>query len=144
MPFAHPVGMHNNNNHGAPSLSNRYFNSIQTNLWLKSPCPFWMDVLVYFLSSSESLAVSFALPFDILSEFFFCTLHLFMGQYGISGVRQSFGTECSEKKLYFFFQEYSVSCDLIFRQHWAAIGCTKNDQPIAVTVHSYYFDNLQR
>ena len=30
-----------------------------------------------------------------------------------------------------------IFCDLSFaRQHWAAIGCTSNCQPITVTVHS--------
>ena len=106
MPFAHPVGMHNNNNHGAPSLSNRYFNSIQTNLWLKSPCPFWMDVLVYFLSSSESLAVSFALPFDILSEFFFFFWLHFASVYGaVRNIRCEtiFWYRVFRKKIVFFF-----------------------------------------
>ena len=30
----------------------------------------------------------------------------------------------------------------LLRQHWAAIGCTKNGPPIGVTVHSHYFDNI--
>ena len=32
-----------------------------------------------------------------------------------------------------FFQEFSIFCDL--SSHWAAIGCTENDQQIIVAVH---------
>ena len=31
----------------------------------------------------------------------------------------------------------------LLRQHWAAIGCTKNSQPVGVTVHSHYFDYFE-
>ena len=37
----------------------------------------------------------------------------------------------------FFFQEFSKVCHLSLAQHLAAIGCTKNYQPIGVTVHSH-------
>ena len=29
------------------------------------------------------------------------------------------------------------------REHWAAIGCTKNYQPIGVTVHSHCVDGFE-
>ena len=31
----------------------------------------------------------------------------------------------------------------LLRQHWAAIGYTKNGQPIEVTVHSHFFDYFE-
>ena len=45
---------------------------------------------------------------------------------------------CSEE-LCFFPRMFNI---LRLRQHWAVIGCTKNGQPIGVTVHSHYFESL--
>ena len=35
-----------------------------------------------------------------------------------------------------FFPRIFIIWRPLLRQHWAAIGCTKNDQPVRVTVHS--------
>ena len=46
--------------------------------------------------------------------------------------------------LWFFFQEYSKVCHLPPRQqHSAAIGYTKNYQPIGVTVHSHCVEGFE-
>ena len=48
-----------------------------------------------------------------------------------------------QKTNYFSFFSPRIFSILLPCQHWAAIGCTKNCQPIGVTVHSHYFDNFE-
>ena len=46
-------------------------------------------------------------------------------------------TGCSGKIVFFFSRIFIILPPLPFK-HWAAIGCTKNFQPIGVTAHSYW------